>query len=392
VKSASQSQATTPGAATSARRRVLIASGAGFLGLYLELSVVPFIAAREGGRFAAGLLTFALMVTTVAMQAVTPRLLRRFSARGLLAAGLFLIGAPTLVYAASPSLRNLIVVTLVRGAGFGLLTVMGSALIAGYALPGARGSSIGAYGVSSSIWATFAPAVGLAAVRSWPPLTAFAMGALPPLLGLIALIPRMPPAPVYATPPGSRAGTALSFPLVPPVIVFVAVAATLAAAFTFVPLLQVGSTTLLLVLFGTSFTSGRLLAGYLLDRGRSATRLVLWILVGVVIGLALLGTSDPAVVGVGAAASGLGIGCLCTATLVMTLDRAGNGGVARASVIWNMAYDVGQAGGAVLFGAIASLLDPSGVFLAGAAVVAFVAVPAAAFDRRRTRAGVPAPA
>jgi predicted MFS family arabinose efflux permease len=283
-------------------------------------------------------------------------------------------------------------VTLVRGAGFGLLTVMGSALIAGYAVPGARGSSLGAYGVASSIWATFAPALGLAAFRGWPPLTAFAMGGLPPLLGLIALIPRMPPAPDYATHPGSREGTAVSATLVPPVTVFVAVAATLAAAFTFVPLLRVGSTTLLLVLFGTSFTAGRLLAGYLLDRGRSATRLVLWLLVGVVIGLALLGTLDTAVVAVGAAASGLGIGCVCTATLVMTLDRVGKSGVARASVIWNMAFDVGQAVGAVLFGAIAALLDPSGVFLAGAALVALVAVPAAAFDWRRMRVTAPAPA
>jgi hypothetical protein len=40
------------------------------------------------GRFAARLLTFALMVTTVAVQTTIPWLLRRFSARALSAAGL----------------------------------------------------------------------------------------------------------------------------------------------------------------------------------------------------------------------------------------------------------------------------------------------------------------
>ncbi|MEA2211122.1 MAG: hypothetical protein QOF83_1070, partial [Solirubrobacteraceae bacterium] len=33
---------TMPGAARSARRRVLVASGGGFLGFYLELSVIPY--------------------------------------------------------------------------------------------------------------------------------------------------------------------------------------------------------------------------------------------------------------------------------------------------------------------------------------------------------------
>ena len=179
-------------AAKAARRRVLVASAGGFLGLYLELSAVPYIASRHGGRFAAGVLTFALMVTTVAMQAVIPLLLRRFSARSLLAAGLVLIGAPSLLYLVSQSVAGLTLVTLVRGAGFGLLTVMGSALTAGYSSPGTRGSAMGAYGVAVSIGATFAPALGVAVSRS-SPNAVFVLGAFPPLLGAIALIPGLPP-------------------------------------------------------------------------------------------------------------------------------------------------------------------------------------------------------
>lgn len=377
-------------AAKAARRRVLVASAGGFLGLYFELSAVPYIAARHGGRFAAGVLTFALMVTTVAMQAVIPFLLRRFSARALLAAGLVLIGAPSLLYVVSQSVAGLTLVTLVRGAGFGLLTVMGSALTAGYSSPGTRGSAMGAYGVAVSIGATFAPALGVAVSRS-SPNAVFALGAFPPLLGAIALIPGLPPVSIQGPPSGQRRGPS-RWVFAAPVVLFTAIAAAIAAAFTFVPLLGVGSTPALLVLFGTGFTVGRLVGGYRLDRVGSPTAFVLRLLVGVVIGLALLGTSEGAAVAVGAAASGLCIGSVCTATLVMMLDRAGPDGVARASVIWNITYDTGQAIGAIFFGAIAVLLQPSGVFIVAAGVVALVAGPAAAYDWRHVHEGVPAPA
>jgi predicted MFS family arabinose efflux permease len=382
--------ATDTEAARGARRRVLIASAGGFLGLYLELSAVPYIAARHGGRFAAGVLTFALMVTTVAMQAVIPLLLRRFSARALLAAGLILIGAPSLLYTVSQSVASLTIVTLVRGTGFGLLTVMGSALTAGYSSPGAMGSAMGAYGVAVSIGAAFAPALGVAVSRSSPDAI-FALGALPPLLGAIALIPGLPPVSIQGPPSGERQSPS-RWVFAAPVILFTAIAAAIAAAFTFVPLLRVGSTPLLLALFGTAFTAGRLLGGYRHDRVSSPTVFVLRLLVGVVIGLALLGTSDGAVVAAGAAVSGLCIGCVCTATLVMMLDRAGPHGVARASVIWNITYDTGQAIGAIFFGAVAALLQPSGAFIVAAGVVALVAGPAAAYDWRHVREGVPAPA
>lgn len=377
-----------PKIASAARRRVLIAGAGGFLGMYLELSAVPYIAAHHGGRFAAGLLTFALMVTTVPMQALIPLLLRRFSAGTMLAAGLLLIGAPTLLYEVSESVPNLIGVTLVRGAGFGLITVIGSALTAAYSAPGSRGSALGSYGVATSVGAAFAPALGVAISRS-SPLAIFVIGTVPPLLGAAALIPGLPPATIHA-PTQSGRSAARSPALAPVVLVFGVIAAAIAAEFTFVPLLPVGSTPVLLFLFGAGFAAGRPLGGHLLDRGRVPTVLVLRLLIGVVIGLALLGISSFPAAATGAAASGVCIGCLCTVTLVMMLDRSGPHGVARGSVVWNITFDVGQALGAVALGGVASPLGVGGVFLVAAGLVAFVAGPAAGFDWRRVRAGVPA--
>ena len=114
-----------PGAA-----RDPIASVGGFFGFYLELSVFPVLAARDHGSVAAGVLTFATMVATVCTQFVTPRLVHRVAPRTLLATGILLIGLPTLLLFASQSFAMLLVNTLIRGVGFGLLTVLGAAMIA----------------------------------------------------------------------------------------------------------------------------------------------------------------------------------------------------------------------------------------------------------------------
>jgi MFS family permease len=368
---------------------VLVATAGGFLGFFLLLSAVPYIAARNGGRFAAGVLTFALMLTTIAMQAALALLLRRFSPRALFVAGLLLMGPPTLLYSLSQSIPSLIAVTLIRGAGFGLITVLASSLVAAYARPGSRGRALGLYGVAATIWAAFAPALGVALSR-WSIVAISLLGTLPPLFGLMGLSRSLPPA-MIQTPSAVKspvARLALGLPL----IVFTAVAAAIAAGFTFVPLLVVASAPVLLLLFGLGFASGRLLAGRLLDRGHAPTVLVLILLGDLLMGLTMLATSDVAVVAVGAAISGLGSGCLTTVTLAMMFQRSGPNGIARASILWNLSYDVGQAIGAIALGAIAPLLKPADIFFVAAGVVIVVAVPAAACDWLRVRAELPTPA
>ena len=64
---------------------------------YLLLSVVPQYATSIGATgIGAGLATGALMLSTVALELATPRLVARFGYRVTLAAGLALIGAPAL--------------------------------------------------------------------------------------------------------------------------------------------------------------------------------------------------------------------------------------------------------------------------------------------------------
>ena len=64
------------------------------------------------------MVTGALLLTTVAVELVTPRLLARTGYRLSLTAGLLMLGAPALALLVSSNPAVLIGVSIVRGAGF----------------------------------------------------------------------------------------------------------------------------------------------------------------------------------------------------------------------------------------------------------------------------------
>src|SRR5207248_11078668 len=73
---------------------------------YLLFSAVPLYAGGSG----AGLVTAALMLTTVAGELATPRLVARYGYRWVVGAGLVLLGAPALALTVSASMTVVTVV------------------------------------------------------------------------------------------------------------------------------------------------------------------------------------------------------------------------------------------------------------------------------------------
>ncbi|MQA17460.1 MAG: MFS transporter [Pseudonocardiaceae bacterium] len=69
----------------------------------------------------------------------------------MVVAGMLLLGLPAPLYLLSSAVGPLLAVSLVRGLGFGMLTVAGSALVAELVVPGQRGRASGRYGVSVGI-------------------------------------------------------------------------------------------------------------------------------------------------------------------------------------------------------------------------------------------------
>src|SRR3984957_11342033 len=147
---------------------------------YLPLSVMPLFAKSSGAGTGAGMVTGALLLTTVAVELVTPRLLARTGYRRSLTPGLLMLGAPALALLVSSNPAVLIGVSVVRGAGFAVTTVAGGALTAALIPAERRGEGLGLVGIVGGIPALVALPAGWIAAPwgSRPVLAATAAAAL----------------------------------------------------------------------------------------------------------------------------------------------------------------------------------------------------------------------
>lgn len=360
---------------------------AGFSGYALLLTVAPLWAIEGGATTSgAGLVNGVLLGSTVLTQLLVPRALRSFGWGPVLAAGLALLGVPGVAMALSDELGVVLALSAVRGIGFGVLTVTGSAAVAALVGPRRRGEAIGAYGL-----AVAAPNLVLLPAGPWIAESlgywvAFAVSALP-VIGIPAAL-RLASAlgPVDAGPhpdaadlPAAADTTyAALCRLLRPMLLLLAVTLAGGALLTFAP--QVVDSPPLaaggLLLMGLTAALGRWRIGVLADR-LGAERL-LWPLVpltGVAMALvawSVAGDDGRAVAFLaGMLLLGLSYGGLQNLTLVVAFAAVPRRQHHLASAVWNVGFDAGTAVGSVAVGVIAELTSFSAAFLvAGAVAVA----------------------
>ncbi|MQA14487.1 MAG: MFS transporter [Pseudonocardiaceae bacterium] len=376
---------------------MLAASFAGFGGYSLLLPVVPLWASTGGvAEFGAGATTGVLMASTVGTQLGVPWLLRRVGHRAVLAAGMVLLGAPTPLYALAPELPLLLGVSLVRGVGFGLLTVAGSALIAELVPSAELGRASARYGLAVGLpQLVLLPAgVSVTALVGFGPL--FVVAGVLPVVAVLAVpwirVPRRAEAAVDETTPAQR-WTAMRA-AAGPWLAMLTCSIAQGGLITFLPL-AIADPGLLLpaALLATTAGAllGRLAAGELTDRRGMAGRLmrvgVVLSAVGMVAEALAAGSSGAlaalAVVG-GAALVGLGFGVVQNDSLVVMFGSAGAAGYGAASAAWNIAYDTGTGVGATGLGAVAQPLGFEAAFGVSAALLALI-LPTVLATHRRTR-------
>jgi predicted MFS family arabinose efflux permease len=380
-------------------RLVLGVSALATCGYALLLSVVPLWVARGGaGAFGAGAGTGVFMAATVATQLGVPWLLRRFSHRVLLGAGLLLLGVPAPLLALSSALLPVLLLSLLRGAGFGLFTVVGNALVAEMVPAAARGRAAALFGLATGLPQLLLLPTGVVAADRVGFGVVFGLAAVPVLgLALLRFPPVRtlagqtgpPPVPLPVPSPGPRGMTG-------PVAAMAVCAVAQGSLITFLPLAVAGPAVVSAALFGTAGGAllGRLAAGELVDRRGLGGRLLrpgtLVALVGMLAECASAGTGSPAGVVAGALLVGVGFGLVQNDSLVALFGLAGPSGFGRASAAWNVAYDAGTGLGALGLGVVAQLAGFRAAFGA-AAVLLFLVVPLAGPRHRQGRgAGGPA--
>jgi predicted MFS family arabinose efflux permease len=275
----------------------------------------------------------------------------------------------------------------VRGVGFGVLTVTGSAAVAALVGERRRGEAIGVYGLAVAVpnlvllpagpW--IAESAGFSAVFT---LSALPLVGIPAGLRLASALDRSAPDLLAGTvaehAPGDPESAAYRL-LLRPMLLLLAVTLAGGAVLTFTPQMldSVSVAAGGLFLMGLSAALSRWRAGVLADRyGVERFLVPLVPLTGV--GMALLSWSvagsDGARVGsflVAMVLVGLCYGALQNLTLLVAFSTVSRRHHNLASAVWNVGFDAGTALGSVAVGAIAQLTSFTAAFLiAGAVAVA----------------------
>jgi predicted MFS family arabinose efflux permease len=347
---------------------------AALFGFQLLLSVVPLYADEAGGGSSgAGLATAAFMLSTVLTQIQMPRILRRFGYRRALAAGILFLGIPALFYGYADTLAPILAVTLLRGVGFGVVTVVFAALIVELAPPGRRGEALGLLGVAITLPTIFCNALGLWLVGGFGFEIVFLLGGATPLLGLV-VIPGIRSA---ATSGGNEEGVGFFAGLgrAPLRRIFILFAATTMAAgvvITFLPLAVPGSGIFsaagALLIVGVTSTVSRWWGGRFGDR-RDPRLLLAPGLVACAVGMAGLPFGGVILLA-GAVLFGTGFGLLQNATLILMMERVSKSEYGLGSTLWNAAFDAGTGIGAFSFGFVISAVGFSWSFFVCSALLA----------------------
>ena len=343
----------------------------GFSGYAALLPVAPLWAVHGGADSSgAGLVNGVLMLFTVLTQLVVPASLRRFGWAPVLAAGMLLLGLPTGAFILSDDLPVVLALSAVRGLGFGVLTVTGSALVAELVDPSRRGQAIGVYGL-----AVAGPQVLFVSGGPWL-VENLGFG----LIFTIGLLPAVGVVPAIVL--GRRAERVPTsgerppyLQLLRPMALLLAVTLAGGALITFMAPMSdsAGLSTLALLCMTVVAAIARWRAGTLSDR--FGPQAFIWPLVLITTaGMVVLawGVRDPQSTDVlalllGATLVGISYGALQNLTLVLAFQAVDRPHYGSASAVWNIGFDTGTGLGSVMIGMIAGGSSFSTALLVGGA-------------------------
>lgn len=364
---------------------LVVMTCAGFSGYAVLLTVAPLWAIEGGASTAgSGFVNGVLLLFTVLTQLFVPRVLRRFGWGPVLSVGLVLLGVPGVLLSLSDGLGAILGLSAVRGVGFGVLTVTGSAAVAALVTAERRGEAIGSYGLAVAVPNLVLLPAGPWIAESIGYAGAFALSALP-LLGIPAALrlasalrlsaPDLHPDATAATDPGDPESAAYRR-LLRPMLLLLAVTLAGGAVITFTPQMVDSAPVAAagLFLMGLSAALSRWRVGVFADRYGAQRFLVpLVTLTGVGIALVAWSVADSEGLRtvtflVAMLLVGLSYGGLQNLTLLISFSAVSRRHHNLASAVWNVGFDAGTALGSVAVGVIAGVTSFATAFLFAAAI------------------------
>jgi MFS family permease len=343
---------------------------------------MPMLAAAAGtGSAGAGMMTGALLLGTVMAEVAAAPGIGRFGYRAMIAVGAVLLGAPALVLLLPHEPQAVMAgVSFVRGIGFGLCGVATGALTATLLPAERRGEGLGLLGLVSGVPAVLALPAGIWLAGHHLATTA-ALVAVVTGLAPLAVIRWLPGRTTVASAgrPQRRDSTRASRYRLP--LIFAASTIAAGVLDSFLPIAKgvpsdIASSALLVS--SLAATLSRWLAGRHGDRHGHARLLIPALVLAALGMITMLGLGAPVAIFAGMVLFGAGFGVLESATFALLLEQQSE---ARASAMWNFAYDAGYGVGPAAFGLFSARTGyPVAFALTGVLVLAVL--PAAQRERR----------
>lgn len=383
------------------RRDINLLMAASFLYSFnftMLLPITPLFIEERGGGNAAGLVNTALLVATVVTQWLSPLLLRRWTKKQLFVVALLLMGLPAVAYIpATDGVAIIFAASIIRGAGFGILTVISAALVIDLSPGHARGSVLGRFGLATAVPAIFGPSLGLHLLETRSAYEPALLGVAASLLGVILVCcvtqlrrdgsmrdrdNAVPGTVVFRMLKDRQlAGLALAF-----MLVSVAWGGTTSFLPLSLPAQGLASAASFLFISGLLRAVGRWLAGVWFDHGVLPVRASVPTVGIMAIGLSLLTLdTSPAIVIASAAIYGTGLGFLQT-FLFLAMVHRNTYGQSAASALWATSLDLGGVIGTSVLAGVAAIGGYQAVLYA-MPLIMLIAVPILVVGQRLERTG-----
>ncbi|AGN19602.1 MFS transporter [Corynebacterium glutamicum] len=365
---------------------VLVAVAAAFGSWSLLLPVVPLAVLNNGGSSAvAGATTGIFMAATVITQIFTPAALRKIGYTPVMAFAAFMLGVPAIGYIFSVEPIPVLVVSALRGIGFGALTVAESALVAELVPVRFLGKASGMLGVFIGLSQMLFLPAGLALGDQFGYNVVYVLGAVIALVAAVMClrIPQVKAAAKQQPQVSEQERSVSTWKLVlVPSLAVTSLSMTFGAVSSFLPAavieldpgLGAALAGIILSITGGSSMVFRYLSGVIADRrGVPGTTMIPAQIIGflgvVLITVTIFQGWSVWLLIIGAVMFGGAFGMVQNEALLSMFFRLPRTRVSEASAIWNIAFDSGTGIGSFLLGIVAASLAYSGAFAAGAAVI-----------------------
>ncbi|SDL81541.1 Predicted arabinose efflux permease, MFS family [Corynebacterium mycetoides] len=379
----------------------LIAVAAAFGAWSLLLPVVPTAVLDAGGSEAlAGGSTGAFMAATVLTQVFVPRLLRRFGYRAVIACASLLLGVPAIGYALGMDPAIVLTVSVIRGVGFGALSVAEAAIITELVPLRLLGRTTGIFGLSVGFSQMVALPSGLALAELVGYVPVYALATAIGLVGLAVCV-RIPAIP--KADPNTADLTSVRVPLwrlvAVPMLALTLVTTAYGAVTNFLPVSvrdldpAAGAAFggVLLAVLNLAAMISRYYAGIVLDRrGIPGTVLIpfqIYAAAGILL-IAVVLWQEASVwwLVVAAFLYGAGFGAVQNESLTLLFYRLPKSKASEASAMWNISFDGGTGVGSTVYGMMLASMTMAPMFgVAGAVVSVGVVITVADYALGRHR-------